>query len=576
MKNLSLSAFVILFFTIISFGQTPERGQLTGDVEINSNFYIRDSTIGAANIPQYDRQKQSVDSWFTLNYTQGSFDASIRFDAFGNSNLFNPNGSYSAIGLGRWHVRKKIALKEKVASLELTGGYIYDQVGNGQLFRAFETRPLLIDNALVGARAVFDYGAKNGRFNLRGKVLAGKQKKMDGQPNLFEVYDPLISVANVETFWKPKDSVDFTLSTGVGALHRTLDDQTMTDIVANIESDSLRYRFIPKYNTYGFTFYNTLVFKNFSWYFEGTYKTNEAIPDFKRTGRFKDALGTAFYTSLSYSKKGFGVTLQARRLEDYWMRVSPFILPSRLTRGQVSFLASMQRQNAFRLPARYGPPAQELGEWAWMGDISYTLNKKINFALTYSSISSLNSDAASILANPNLFRELYFETTYKINKKNRLVVGLQWINYNQKVYEQKDDALAENAVVKAWTPFVEYQTKFNSKHSLRVEAQYMFTTQDLGPWAFLLGEYNISPHWSFTAAGLLNVEPRKLGVTQTKPDGSNYMPIFYPTLAVFYSYKTHRISVSYVKQPQGVVCTGGICRLEPAFSGVKVNLASRF
>ncbi|MFN9380586.1 MAG: DUF6029 family protein, partial [Bacteroidota bacterium] len=35
-------------------------------------------------------------------------------------------------------------------------------------------------------------------------------------------------------------------------------------------------------------------------------------------------------------------------------------------------------------------------------------------------------------------------------------------------------------------------------------------------------------------------------------------------------------SLSYIKQVEGVICTGGICRLEPAFSGVRLSLNSSF
>jgi hypothetical protein len=34
--------------------------------------------------------------------------------------------------------------------------------------------------------------------------------------------------------------------------------------------------------------------------------------------------------------------------------------------------------------------------------------------------------------------------------------------------------------------------------------------------------------------------------------------------------------VSYVKQVEGIVCTGGVCRYEPAFNGVRLNLQARF
>jgi len=57
---------------------------------------------------------------------------------------------------------------------------------------------------------------------------------------------------------------------------------------------------------------------------------------------------------------------------------------------------------------------------------------------------------------------------------------------------------------------------------------------------------------------------------------SGFQKIHYPRFDVFYNIKSNRFGLSYVKQVEGVVCTGGICRLEPAFSGVKFNVTSSF
>ena len=52
--------------------------------------------------------------------------------------------------------------------------------------------------------------------------------------------------------------------------------------------------------------------------------------------------------------------------------------------------------------------------------------------------------------------------------------------------------------------------------------------------------------------------------------------IHYPRADVFYSTGSTRFGFSYVKQVDGIVCTGGVCRLEPAFSGVKATLSTSF
>lgn len=534
--------------------QQQPAGQFSGDLELNTNFFIRDTLIGASGTPQYDRQKSGTESWLTLNYSNWGFDIGMRFDLFNNSNIIDPNDSYSALGIGRWHIRKNIQ------NLHIAAGYIYDQIGSGILFRAYEARPLAIDNALVGVRLQYDI---NKDWKIR--AFSGKQKKVEKQRNLFEIYDPLIIGGAIDGFISFSDSSSVHLAPGAGALKRTIDDASMNTIISNINSDSFEYRFIPQYNTYAFTVYNTLTAGDFSWYVEGAYKTQEAIPDPSRVGYFQNKFGWVGYTSLSYSRPGFGITLQGKHTDNFFLRVSPLMVRNR---GQIAYLPPMQRQNTYRLTARYNAATQELGEWAFLGDILINPSKKLGFALNYAQINDNNGKL--------LFREAFLETTLKLSPKQKIIFGLQYQQYNQEIYEVKPDA----PLVEQFTPFVEYVRKFDKKRSMRIEAQYMSTRQDLGAWAFLLLEFNIAPHWSFTIADLLNTDPRKLGEVIEKPqtDGSvkKQSPIHYPTVAIFYTYKAYRAALSFVKQPQGVVCTGGICRLEPAFSGVRFNLTARF
>ena len=129
-----------------------ETSALSGSLQTNGNFYLRDSAIGAANIPQYDHQLVGADTWLTLNYNKGGYDIGVRFDIFNNSQLLNPRESYSASGIGRFY------LKKRVNDLTIYGGHIYDQIGTGIIFRAYEDRPLGVDNALVGINLDYKLG----------------------------------------------------------------------------------------------------------------------------------------------------------------------------------------------------------------------------------------------------------------------------------------------------------------------------------------------------------------------------------------------------------------------------------
>ncbi len=98
--------FFPLLLTLPLFAQNNQ-GTLSGNFQTNGNFFIRDTAIGAANTPQYEHQLYGADAWLQLNYNNWGFDLGLRFDLFNNSNLLNPQGSYTAQGIGRWYIKKK-------------------------------------------------------------------------------------------------------------------------------------------------------------------------------------------------------------------------------------------------------------------------------------------------------------------------------------------------------------------------------------------------------------------------------------------------------------------------------------
>lgn len=570
----------LLFFALLIPGalmaQDEGGGRLSGRFEANGNFFQADSAIGAINTPQYDRQLYGADAWLNLTYSNWGFEFGLRFDMFNNSNLLNPLASYTDQGIGNWYVKKRIN------NLEITGGYIYDQIGSGTIFRSFEQRPLLIDNALFGLRLVYDINQ-----DWRIKAFSGRQKR------LFEVYEPIIRGGSIDGFIPLNESGTVSIAPGVGTMARTYDDETMETIVSTIASYTPQDSIGAQYNTYAFTFFNTLVAGPFTWYIEGAYKTNDVFNDpfaeklnwtgTVTRGKLVNRPGNNIYTSISYAKKGFGLTLEAKRTEDFTFRTIPFVA---LNRGMINYLPPMTRVNTYRLNARYAAATQELGELAFQGDFSYAPSRKWRFNLNVSNIESLrpllpldDSEPQPIFSdNDLLYREIYLQVNYKPTRKLSMLGGVQIQNYNQEVYEGKRGA----GILQTVAPFGEVLFKLDRKKALRLEAQYMFMNEDAkgsrkdyGNWIFALAEFSIAPHWSFTLSDMFNVSPGK-NTPPVDQSISEKEDLHFPRFDIYYTNKTNRFSLSYVKQVEGIVCTGGICRLEPAFSGVKVTVNSSF
>lgn len=557
-----LSVWCTLLFIVpvtLVAQDSPPAGQISGNLQSNANFFMRDSLIGASGTPQYDRQLFGTESWLNLNYSNWGFDFGLRFDIFNQSNLLNPTDSYTAEGIGNWFVRKTID------KLRIQAGYIYDQVGSGIIFRAYEERPQLIDNALVGLKLGYELSP-----DWQVRAFVGRQKQQ------FDTYrstirgialDGFLSAASESNWWS--------VAPGVGIVARTLDDLSMNNLVATLNTYSAKDAFVPRYNAYAFTFYNTFSAGNFSWYLETAYKTKEAINDpFAQTvvagdtvtgDRFINKAGSVLYSTVSYSVKNLGLTLEAKRTERFSFRTRP---QEQLNRGMIHFLPPMTRVNTYRLTSRYNAATQEQGEWAFQGDVRFSPGKwRIN--LNASNIIRLNQEL--------LYRDALVEVQRKVSKKTTVIAGVQHQNYNQEVYESKPGV----ARVQTVTPFVEMQFKRSERQAWRVEAQFMKTgmdaganaRQDYGDWLFGLAEFSIAPTWTFSLSDMYNIGPGRNSPTDASGEKRT---LHFPRADIFYRRKANTFMLSYVKQVEGVVCTGGVCRLEPAFSGVKFAVNSSF
>ena len=543
--------------TSFAFGQ--EKLILGGSLSGTANFFRADSTIGAINTPQYDHQLFGSETWVALNAAYQGFEGGIRFDMFNNSNLIDPKGSYTDQKIGRWFLRKQIK------DLNVEAGYIYDQIGSGIIYRAYEERTLAIDNALYGARLAYNLGA-----NWKATAFAGKQK------NRFETYPTAIKGATLSGFVKLDSLGKFAISPGVGVVETTLSDATMERVVSAISTYTPQDSISPIYNTRAVTFYNTLSAGKFSWYLETAFKSKGVMFDplaeknnwtgQKSLGKLVNRTGSVLYSTLTYAQRGLGITVEGKRTENFNFRVDPFVS---LNRGALNFLPPMARSNTYALTAFYSPATQEFGEQGVQVDIKYSPSRKVNFGLNYSNIQDLD--------NTPLYQEVYADFSMKHKRKWVLTTGVQMQHYDVERYYNEPGAADVNTV----TPFAEFLYKLTRKKSLRFEAQYLNMLKgehkelpSNGSWAYLLVEYNIAPHWSFALSDMFNVLPGETSIVNAATGKKEIT--HYPRADVFYSTGSTRFGFSYVKQVDGIVCTGGVCRLEPAFSGVKATLSASF
>jgi hypothetical protein len=220
----------------------------------------------------------------------------------------------------------------------------------------------------------------------------------------------------------------------------------------------------------------------------------------------------------------------------------------------------MARQNTYRLTAFYSPVTQELSEQAFQVDLTYKVNKNLGLLVNSSYINNLEGDL--------LYREVYTEATIKAKGKWTIITGVQFQTYNIATYLTK----IGEANVKTIVPYADVLYKFSATKSIRVEAQYMSTQQDRGSWVYGLVEFGIAPHWIFILSDMYNLASDE--IKEKHPELKNNTHYF--TAGVVYITGPSRFALNYVKQVDGIVCSGGVCRYEPAFSGVRLNVLTNF
>jgi hypothetical protein len=538
-----------LLFNNFLFSQ----GNLTGNFRLNVDMYDRDSAIAATG-PNYEVNKNSANAWFQLIYSDQNkgVEAGIRFDGNYNSILQNPPAPMSFYGIGNWYIKKKID------DLEITGGYIYEQYGSGVALRTFEERNLGIDNAIFGVRAKYYI---NDKFMIRG--IAGTQK------NRLDFFGAFVKGINLEGSAEVgKINYNF----GLAGVSRTLTESDRAIIDNRVSGyqlkDTLAWRdasyFQTPYNTYVVNYYHTIQYDKFTWGTDLAYKTKDAVFN-QYHGEYNYRAGYSIMNTLSYSQKGLGVTLQNRLLNNFQFQSTSQVTGdfNIVNNRKIGFLAPINRQNSLRLPARFQIAPIDISEVATSLDITYSPTKKTHFTFNASII-----DSALLFKTP-YYKEFYFDVEHKkmMNGKLDLHGGFQYSLYNQKIFLIKGEK-----DVQAFTFFIEPIYRISRKQSLRFELQYQHAAKDIGQSVFALLEYNVAPRWSFSISDLYNFSPNKVYEIVPEYQSANH---FY---SIFTSYTkgSTRFTLAYSKQLAGVVCTGGVCRFEPAFSGLRFQLTSSF
>ncbi len=294
-------------------------GQVHGNFSTDIQYYNEDSAIGAVVLPQ----RMGANGWGNIIYTNGAFEAGMRFESYTPPLAGYPAGlPYSGTGIGYRYARYTMS------DLEVTVGNFFEQFGQGMVFRSYEERYLGVDNAMDGIRVKYRpvpginlkgfVGQQRLNFANEAVKGPGTVRGIDAEISLSEFFDSTWTSAN-------------NLIVGGSFVSKYQEDRDpLLVLPENVGAYALRANFTtPRWNLYA----------------EYAYKIND--PNNKNGFIYKD--GQGLLLNATYSVKGFGLSVGAHSFDNMFFQsdrsaATPFDL-------NINFLPPLAKQHTYNLPA---------------------------------------------------------------------------------------------------------------------------------------------------------------------------------------------------------------------------------
>lgn len=537
----------------IQFGE--KGGYMTIGLESNNILYVNDAKLGTT----YPSKFGSND-YLKLDYVNGRFSVGVQGEAYlpalqGYDDLRNNGFDKPKVMLASKYIQWQDA------NYSVMVGDVYDQFGNGLIFRSFEDRQLGINNSIEGGRVTATFGnivsvkALFGRPRLYSSANGYSRGWIGSQYARSTVggADLSVSLSDIIGSEELMMSIEGSYVNRRERLDRELNGMNYgTDYFPYFELTS------PDLNMYSARL--NLDYKGFT--LRGEYAgKGKDISSGAVLG--KAAKGSAVLAELGYNVGGLSVSAQMRRLE---MMGTPLSLYGNLgvMGNTLNYLPALTRQHTYMLAALNPCQMNAEGELAVQADIYYTLRSKQsrqrywNFHANYSTSYTLKGYQTASGKRELLWSDVNVDVERQWNKqwKSTLMFSRQQWNTS---HGQGPALPSTTFVSNIFVGDVMY--KINKKFSLRMEAQYLLSNDYEGDWVAGLVEFNVAPHWSVFFSDMYN-----LGTTKTN----------YYNGGLSFTHNRTRVQVSYGRNRAGYVCSGGVCRYQPAYTGVNLMLTTSF
>ena len=524
------------------FSQNTPVGEIHGNFQTDVQFYNPDTLIGAPPVPE----KMLMNGFGNVIYTRNNFSAGVRYESYLNA-LQGFDKRYVGNGIPYRY------LNYTIDNLDVTLGSFYDQFGSGLIFRSYEERGLLYDNAMDGIR--LKYKVTNGLY-LKGFVA--KQRAFFTQgPGIVRGFDGELNLNEMIPKWNEAKT---RVTLGGSFISKFQEDQDPTYILPeNVGAWAERFSINRgKFNING----------------EFAYKINDP----NTINGFIYKPGDAELLQVSYAQKGLGISSSVKRIDNMAYRSDRTALGNSLN---INYLPALTKQQTYNLATLYPYATQPNGEIGFQTEVVYTIKKGTllggeygtTIIANYSTANSIDKDTAGVdpdygynsdytkIGKGVYYKDFNIEITRKFSKSFKFTLFYANQVYNKDIVQ----GLSGFGTIYSDIVVLDFTYKFNSKHALRTEMQSLTTDQDDGDWASLLLEYTISPHWFFSALDQYNYG-----------NSNPVKRLHYYFGSIGYIQNSTRISINYGRQRAGIFCVGGICRNVPASNGISLTVSSSF
>lgn len=544
-KILYLLSFVLFASVSVVYAQESEKskGSLSGSFETNTIIYVDDKG-GGGEARKTDNFGSN--NYLKLDYNNSKFSAGVQLEGYYPTLVGFPTRLE-----GTKITNKYVTFTDK--KFQVTAGDFYDQFGNGLIYRSYEDRALGLNNSIEGARASYNTGA------FRVKAFWGRQRVfMDYAKGFVRGADASLSIS--ELFKAPIDLFDIEASV-VSRTKSGIDDNTAQPMVT-------AYSGRLNFSHAGFSLRSEFVYKD-----EDLIKVD--LNEGPIIGR-----GNALLIDLGYSTQGFGVQLIGRRLEGMAYLSDPSEPLS-----SINYLPALTMQNTYALGSINPYSTYAEGEIGGQLDIYYNVPAGSAVGGKYGMKIHLNgSEYHTLSAKTPGSRDYKFfafgddllwqewnvsiQKTFTKKFKGSIMAGQQ--KYNPLVNGK------DNTIYKQIFAVFDATYKFNRKHALRLELQHLWSEEYHGNWAYATLEYTIAPKWSIYVTDMYNYGTGVILNYETGNYEAKGNNIHYYNAGVSFSSNRTRVAVSYGRNRDGMTCSGGVCRYQPAYTGVNFVLTSSF